>query len=200
MSDSFLVSTRKGLFQVKRGKKGWQVASADFTGDNVTLALHDRRDDTSYAALNHGHFGIKLHRRQGGGGWQEVASPTYPPKPEGLEDLDGWGKPVKWTTQMIWALEPGGEKDLWCGTMPGGLFRSRDRGATWELFDPYENCALTAKSIEAIYLEIITLFAFWPPPFPPIPQTGGRRDWPWEAEQTSSSKQVLEKSDSRGTG
>ena len=36
--------------------------------------------------------------------------------------------------------------------------------------------------------------------FSPNPQTGGRRDWPWEGEQTSSSKQVLEKSDSIGTG
>lgn len=135
MSDSFMVSTRKGLFEVKRGKKGWDVASGDFVGDNVTLALHDRRDDTSYAALNHGHFGIKLHRKTGKGSWEELSAPAYPPKLEGLEDLDGWGKPVKWTTQMIWALEPGGEKDLWCGTMPGGLFRSRDRGATWEMFE-----------------------------------------------------------------
>jgi hypothetical protein len=135
MSDNFLVSTRKGLFEVKRNKRGWEIASGDFIGDNVTLAIHDRRDDTSYAALNHGHFGIKLHRKQGKAEWEEVTSPSYPPKPEGLEDLDGWGKPVKWTTQMIWSLEPGGEKDLWCGTMPGGLFRSRDRGATWELFE-----------------------------------------------------------------
>jgi hypothetical protein len=135
MSESFLVSTRKGLFEVVRGAKGWNVARADFIGDNVTLALHDRRDDTSYAALNHGHFGIKLHRREGKGAWAEVTSPSYPPKPEGLEDLDGWGKPVKWTTHMIWALEPGGKQDLWCGTMPGGLFRSRERGETWELFE-----------------------------------------------------------------
>ncbi len=135
MSDHIMVSTRKGLFGIKRGKSGWKVGEADFVGDNVTLALHDRRDDTSYAALNHGHFGIKLHRRSGKAAWEEVASPTYPPKPEGLEDLDGWGKPVKWTTQMIWALEPGGKDDLWCGTMPGGLFRSKDKGTSWELFE-----------------------------------------------------------------
>ena len=114
---------------------GWAVASGDFIGDNVTLAVHDRRDGASYAALNHGHFGIKMHRKDKNGAWQEIAAPVYPPKPEGLEDLDGWGKPVKWTTQLIWALEPGGTQDLWCGTMPGGLFRSRDRGASWQLFE-----------------------------------------------------------------
>ena len=136
MSDSILVSTRKGLFTVKRGKAGWSVADVGFLADNVTLALHDPRDGTSYAALNHGHFGVKLHRKLAGGAWEECTAPAYPPKPEGLVDLDGWGKPVNWSTQMIWALEPGGADEpgvLWCGTMPGGLFRSRDRGSSWEL-------------------------------------------------------------------
>lgn len=135
MSASLLVSTRKGLFTVERQEKGWEVTNGDFIGDNVTLALHDRRDEASYAALNHGHFGVKVHRKEKDGKWQEVAAPAYPPKPEGLEDLDGWGRPVKWTTQLIWSLEPGGEKDLWCGTMPGGLFRSQDKGKSWHLFD-----------------------------------------------------------------
>jgi hypothetical protein len=133
MSNSILVSTRKGLFTVARAKKGWEVSKGDFIGDNVTLTLHDRRDDTTYAALNHGHFGVKMHRKTNGGAWEELPAPAYPPKPEGLVDLDGWGKPVNWTTQMVWALEPGAEGELWCGTMPGGLFRSRDRGANWEM-------------------------------------------------------------------
>jgi hypothetical protein len=133
MSDRILVSTRKGLFTIERGKKGWDVARADFVGDNVSLTLHDGRDDTTYAALNHGHFGVKLHRKSGSGPFEEIAAPIYPEKPDGLVDLDGWGKPVKWTTQMIWALEPGGADELWCGTMPGGLFRSKDRGTSWEM-------------------------------------------------------------------
>ncbi len=138
MAERLLVSTRKGLFEVMRNGGGWKVSVATFLGDNVTLALHDPRDGTDYAALNHGHFGVKLHRRTRGGAWTEVATPAYPPKPEGLEDLDGWGKPVKWTTQMIWSLETGGPDEpgtLWAGTMPGGLFRSRDRGETWEIMD-----------------------------------------------------------------
>ena len=93
----------------------------------------------TYAALNHGHFGIKLHRRdKGRKTWKEITTPAYPAKPEGLNDLDGWGKPVNWTTQLIWALEPGGRDEpgvIWCGTMPGGLFRSRDRGTTWEMIE-----------------------------------------------------------------
>src|SRR5438552_10590957 len=139
MSESILVSTRKGLFTAARGKGGWKIASENFLGDNVTLSLFDRRDGATYAALNHGHFGVKLHRKDRNGKWEEIATPAYPPKPEGLIDLDGWGKPVNWTTQMIWALEPGGDDQpgvLWAGTMPGGLFRSLDRGASWELIRP----------------------------------------------------------------
>jgi hypothetical protein len=139
MTDRILVSTRKGLFTIERHKKAWKIAEADFVADNVTLALHDRRDGTCYEALNHGHFCIKVHRKDKGGKWEEIASPAYPTKPEGLVDLDGWGKPVNWSTQLIWALETGGPDEpgaLWCGTMPGGLFRSDDRGATWELNRP----------------------------------------------------------------
>jgi len=108
MAERMMVSTRKGLFDVERNGGGWVVARGSFLGDNVTLALHDARDGMDYAALNHGHFGVKLHRRDKGGAWQEIAAPAYPPKPEGLDDRDGWGKPVKWTTQMIWSLEAGG--------------------------------------------------------------------------------------------
>ena len=68
-----------------QGQVGWAVTDAAFLGDNVTLALHDPRDGTDYAALNHGHFGVKLHRRDKGGAWTEIAAPAYPPKPEGLE-------------------------------------------------------------------------------------------------------------------
>ncbi|HUR43889.1 MAG TPA: hypothetical protein VMZ01_07305 [Aestuariivirga sp.] len=139
MSEEILVSTRKGLFTLARESKGWAVRGVDFLADNVTLAVRDGRDGTSYAALNHGHFGVKLHRKLAGGGWEEVAAPAYPEKPEGLVDLDGWGKPVNWSTQLIWALEPGGPEEsgqLWCGTLPGGLFLSRDRGSSWELNRP----------------------------------------------------------------
>ena len=139
MAKALLVSTRKGLFELGRGRGGWSVKASSFLGDNVTLALHDARDGTDYAALNHGHFGVKLHRRgKGQKTWTEIAAPKYPAKPEGLVDNDGWGKPVNWATQMVWALEAGGRTEdgvLWAGTLPGGLFRSTDRGDSWELIE-----------------------------------------------------------------
>jgi len=136
MSDSLLVSTRKGLFTVERASTGWRITRGDFLGDNVSLALIDPRDGTRYAALDHGHFGVKMHRATGNGAWEEIATPTYPEKPEGYEELDMWGRPLPWSTVRVWALEPGGADEpgvIWCGTIPGGLFRSDDHGTSWEM-------------------------------------------------------------------
>jgi hypothetical protein len=135
------VSTRKGLFTLARTPRGWSVAHTSFIGDNVTLAMHDPRTGDLFAALNHGHFGVKLHRsRDGGTTWTEVASPKYPDKPEGYTpQTPVEGTPVEWSLKLIWALEPGGPDEsgvLWCGTLPGGLFKSDDSGVSWTLNRP----------------------------------------------------------------
>jgi hypothetical protein len=135
MSDALLVSTRKGLFTVTRGARGWSVGKVDFLGDNVTLTLADSRDGRRYAALDHGHFGVKVHRSTSSG-WEEIAAPTYPPKPDDVEEKDMWGRPIAWTTARIWALAEGGPDQpgvIWCGTLPGGLFRSTDHGTSWTM-------------------------------------------------------------------
>ena len=98
MSNSLLVSTRKGLFTVSRTGGDWGISTADFLGDNVSLALTDKRDGRRYAALDHGHFGVKMHRSTATG-WEEIGVPTYPPKPDGYEENDMWGRPVPWSTQ-----------------------------------------------------------------------------------------------------
>ena len=130
MNDALLVSTRKGLFTVARVGRQWEIVKTDFLGDNVTLALVDHRDGRAYAALDHGHFGVKLHRSTAKG-WEEIAAPTYPAKPDGVEESDIWGRPLAWSTARIWALQAGGADEpgvIWCGTLPGGLFRSTDHG------------------------------------------------------------------------
>jgi BNR/Asp-box repeat len=120
---------------VHRKAGRWEITAVDFLGDNVTLTLTDRRDGRHYAALDHGHFGVKLHRSNGNG-WEEIAVPVYPPKPEGYEEKDMWGRPINWSTARVWALaasnadEPG---IIWCGTLPGGLFRSTDHGKSWHM-------------------------------------------------------------------
>ena len=135
MSEKLFIATRKGLFTVCRNSPHWEIAAVDFLGDNVSVALSDRRDGRCYAALDHGHFGVKLHRSTATG-WEEIAAPTYPPKPDGYEEQDMWGRPLQWSTARIWALEAGGPDEpgvIWCGTQPGGLFRSTDHGESWQM-------------------------------------------------------------------
>ena len=138
MSDLLLVSTRKGLFSIRRSAAGrWEVDGVSFLGDNVTLTLADPRDGMCYAALDHGHFGAKLHRSADRGArWEEGTAPAYPEPPEGHRDLDPMGREIPWRLIRIWSLESGPAArpgQLWAGTIPGGLFRSEDRGASWSL-------------------------------------------------------------------
>ena len=131
MSERALISTRKGLFELHRSGAGWDIGPVHFLGEPVSIALADARDGTLYAALNLGHFGVKLHRKDAGSdAWTEIAAPAYPPKPEDSTDT------VEWKNKLIWALEAGGADEpgvLWAGTLPGGLFKSSDRGSSWEL-------------------------------------------------------------------
>lgn len=135
MANRLLVSTRKGLFRFEISQGKWTLAHKCFLGHNVTLSLADPRDGGIFAALNLGHFGVKLHHSTDGGiNWEERAAPAYP---AGEQVLTGDGKPpVPASLKMIWALEAGPTSQpgrLWAGTLPGGLFRSEDLGKSWEL-------------------------------------------------------------------
>ncbi len=133
---TILISTRKGLFEAQATGGACSVTKGHFIGDNVSVALADPRGGW-YAALDHGHFGVKLHRSDDRGAtWTEIAVPEYPKQPEGAEvEKNFWGKERKWATALIWSLAPALDKDgaLWAGTIPGGLFRSEDRGASWKI-------------------------------------------------------------------
>ena len=142
MSNRLYAATRKGLFTIDRNGGGqcpWGVTRATFLGDPVSIVLPDPRDGSVYAALGHGHFGVKLHRSTDhGASFSEIATPTYPEKPADVEDVfcPNRNIPIPWSLELIWSLEPGGTNEpgvLWCGTVPGGLFRSNDSGASWTM-------------------------------------------------------------------
>src|SRR5207245_1523056 len=129
--DTLHVGTRKGLFTLR----GADIARVSFLGAPVTAVLS--RDGALHAAVGHGHFGAKLHRsRDGGETWEEIAPPRWPEKPADADDRNPMsGAPWPWTLDQISILEPDPPRpeDLWCGTIPGGLFHSPDGGASWRL-------------------------------------------------------------------
>jgi len=129
------VSTRKGLFILKRGPKGWHISQTAFLGVPVSATMLDRRDGLTYAALAHRQFGVKLHRSEDGGKhWREIETPAFPRMKRSKNNRE---KPP--TVSLIWCLEAAGPDMpgvLWAGTIPGALFKSDDRGASWELNKP----------------------------------------------------------------
>lgn len=146
MSTTLHLGTRKGLFTLKRTSTGWAIDRVDFLGQSVTMLFEDHRDGALYACLTLGHFGAKLRRSDDHGlNWTELAVPVYREGdviavPSFDENVPASTKPA--SLAEIWALESAGDDgvgSLWAGTIPGGLFRSEDRGQTWHLNEPLWN-------------------------------------------------------------
>jgi photosystem II stability/assembly factor-like uncharacterized protein len=128
MADRILVGTRKGLFDLAREGAAWRIARTSFLGDPVSAVLHDPADGSLLAALALGHFGVKLRRsRDGGASWADVAAPALPPAK---------GDAAAPAVSLLWCLERDAAGRLWCGTIPGALFRSDDGGDSWALVEP----------------------------------------------------------------
>jgi len=138
MAERAWVATRKGLFELRQRGGAWAIARVSFLGEPVSMLLPPQASGRMFAALNLGHFGVKLQASDDeGASWHELAPPAYPPQPEG-EPLGG----VAWKLVQIWALEAGfdtASATLWAGTLPGGLFRSRDNGESWQLVESLWN-------------------------------------------------------------
>jgi hypothetical protein len=132
MEDRAWVATRKGLFELRHRGGAWAIERVSFLGEPVSMLLPPQPSGRMLAALNLGHFGVKLHASDDDGAtWNELPAPAYPPQPEG-EPAGG----VAWKLVQIWSLEAGvgaAQDTLWAGTLPGGLFRSNDGGESWQL-------------------------------------------------------------------
>jgi hypothetical protein len=126
MADRAWVATRKGLIELRRRGGAWAAERTSFLGDPVSMVLPPDARGRMFAALNLGHFGVKLHASDdAGASWREVAAPAFPPQPEGAPG-------PAWKVSLVWALERAGDA-LLAGTLPGGLFRSTDGARSWQL-------------------------------------------------------------------
>jgi hypothetical protein len=132
-TDRAWVATRKGLFELNRGRAGWDIARLSFIAEPVSMLLPPDAHGRMLAALNLGHFGVKLHASEDAGAtWTEVAAPVYPEQPA---DAQG----PAWKLHQVWSLERDLNGTVWAGTLPGGLFRSSDFGRSWQLVESLWN-------------------------------------------------------------
>lgn len=129
MRNHLLLGTRKGLVVYRRDGAKWRWDGVHFTGIPVSLADVDQRGGW-WALLDHGHWGVKLHRSDDQGKtWVELTAPAYA---EGDEVKPGAPASVRY----LWAFAAGGPSypdRVWIGTEPGGLFLSEDRGENFSL-------------------------------------------------------------------
>ena len=120
-----LVGTRKGLFLLRSddSRRDWSFDAPVLPGWSVYHAIRDPRDGALYACTNHLAYGASVHRSDDLGETWERAESLGLPEESGLK------------LEATWHLRPGHESEpgtVWLGGAPGVLFRSDDRGATFE--------------------------------------------------------------------
>ena len=136
------LGTRKGYLAFRRHRRGdWRIERSAFVGDPVSQLLPDPRDGRLYAALNLGHFGVKMRVSEDEGrSFRELAAPAYPPAAPAADASGngasaGVGNEDGPSVDLLWCVEAAGPEPgtLFVGTIPGGLFRSDDGGESWAL-------------------------------------------------------------------
>lgn len=142
MANSILVGTRKGTFIVDKQNGRWTPRLAGHAGQGVNFVARDPETRTLWAALGHGHWGAKLSRSTDNGqSWHDAPQIKYPEDARHLlppiPDEDGSptgpvvAKPA--TLLKLWIIAFGPSGRIYVGTIPGGLFSSKDGGESFEL-------------------------------------------------------------------
>ena len=143
-----LVGTRKGafIFSSDRDRKTWQISDLMFKSWNVMHTTLDRRDRRLHAAVVLEVYGPSTHYSDDlGATWvrstqiPEFSRPSRSGQPLGTPG-EARGEDTARTTPekvlKVWNIIPGCDSEpgvLYAGIEPGALFKSYDRGQTWEL-------------------------------------------------------------------
>lgn len=111
---ALLVATLDGVVALARAAPGapWQVARRTLPGIHISALLLEPRRGLLFAGVH----GEGLYRSQDGGA-------TWEPCTRGLTQLH---------TYALGAVPHNGDTDVFVGTEPAHLFRSRDYGDSWE--------------------------------------------------------------------
>jgi BNR/Asp-box repeat protein len=131
------LGTRKGTFVAEsdKSRRKWKVRGPYHPGNDIYHVAPDPRGRGHvYAGVNSEFWGPMLYRSTDHGkSWTEIAPPLLPLQKSRKPALgpDAVPQPI----QRIWHIEPGpaSEPDtLFVGVDPYSLYRSDDRGASWQ--------------------------------------------------------------------
>ncbi len=123
---AILVGTKKGLYVYRAGpsRTRWVAEGPHFAPFPIYHAAFDPRDGASvYAAVNATFGGPRIEvSRDLGRTWTTAANPAFP-------------QGSNLTFARAWHIEPGHASQpnvVWAGVEPAALFRSDDRGMSWQ--------------------------------------------------------------------
>lgn len=145
MAVTLIVGTPKGAAVLNSGNgREW---SEDFVlrGWPVTASVRDDQGRT-YIAVNSPNYGVALHASDDMKNWKQLdAAPRYRPEDRGnpehhrlvaKEDFGGLLKGGGRFVDQIWELHFA-HGTLFAGVSEAGLFTSKDRGASWQPVDGF---------------------------------------------------------------
>lgn len=147
MAEQILVGTRKGTFLVQMTGGAWRPRLVGHAGVCCNYAARDPHTGTLWAALGFGHWGAKLSRSDDNGEhWHDASQVKYPTDARYLghpmpDETGAMGPTVlrDATLLKLWTLAFGPGGHIYVGTIPGGLFVSKDNGDSFELNRPLWN-------------------------------------------------------------
>ncbi len=146
------VGTRKGglIFKSDASRKKWEKSDLQFKSWNVYHMRLDPRDRRLHAAVVHDVYGASTQYSDDfGGTWKQAGQiPAFPrasasgrpigSPAEAAQAVEGGPKPESTPEKLrrVWHFEPGRPEEkgvLYAGVEPAALFRSADRGESWEV-------------------------------------------------------------------
>jgi hypothetical protein len=140
--------TRKGglILSSDEARQDWTWSVLHFKAWNVLHMRLDPRDRRLHAAAGHAVFGPTTHYSDDfGETWKQADKPPAFERPSQSgrplntpEEAMSPDEAVKDSEKVIktWNITPAGESEpgvLYAGAQPAALFKSEDRGATWEI-------------------------------------------------------------------